>query len=100
VPAPPPRLRPDMTMSVDILVGRLDGALTLPSEAVRDLASGSPWVLLPKDGRAVRRDVTLGLRGTGMVEIAAGLSEGDFVLLPRSRALSPGQRVSYEPVGG
>lgn len=97
---PPPRLRPDMTVSVDILVGSVPSALVIPSEAVRDLGSNTPWVLVPLQGKAVRRDLKLGLRGTGMVQVHEGLNEGDLVLLPRAQKLSPGQRVAYDVAGG
>lgn len=100
VATPPPRLRPDMTVSVDVLVGRVDAALVVPSEAVRDLGGSAPWVLVPAEGKAVRRDIKLALRGMGMVEVLSGLAEGDLVLVPRGQKLSPGQRISHDPTGG
>ena len=93
VPQPPAYLRPGMTVSVEIEVGRRERALLLPTEAVQDAASEQPWVLVPEDGRAVRSDVTLGLRGEEQVEVAQGLAEGELVLLPSSKTLLPGQRV-------
>ncbi|RTL37390.1 MAG: efflux RND transporter periplasmic adaptor subunit, partial [Rhodocyclaceae bacterium] len=54
VPAPPDFLRPDMTVSVETITGRRDATLVLPSEAVRDLDGGKPWVLIARDGVAVR----------------------------------------------
>jgi len=93
VPQPPGYLRPGMTVSVEIEVGRRERALILPAEAVRDAASEQPWVLVPQDGRAVRKEVTLGLRGEDRVEVAEGLAEGEQVLLPSSKTLLPGQRV-------
>jgi hypothetical protein len=44
-------------------------------------------------GRAVRRDVTLGIRGEGAVEIESNLREGAEVVVSNGRALAPGQRV-------
>lgn len=92
VPQPPAYLRPGMTVSVEIEVGRKERALLLPTEAVRDTALEQPWVLVPEDGRAVRKDVTLGLRGEEQLDVAQGLSEGELVLLPSSKTV-PGQRV-------
>ncbi|KFE63479.1 efflux RND transporter periplasmic adaptor subunit [Hyalangium minutum] len=91
VPQPPGYLRPGMTVSVEIEVGRKERALLLPTEGVRDTASEQPWVLVPQDGRAVRKDVTLGLRGEEQVEVVQGLAEGELVLT--SSKLLPGQRV-------
>lgn len=91
VPAPPVFARPDMTVSVEIRVGRRDAALTLPSEAVHDLA-GRPWVLVIQDGRAARRDIGLGLVGSGMVEVTAGLHDGEAVI-PVAADVKAGQKV-------
>lgn len=93
VPEPPDYLRPGMTVSVEIEVGRRERALLLPLAAVRDAASQQPWVLVPENGRAARRDVTLGLRGEERAEVVQGVREGELVLLPPSRTLLPGQRV-------
>lgn len=90
LPQPPDYLRPGMTVSVDIEVGRRDGALLLPTGAVRDAASDAPWVLVLQDGRAARREVKLGLKGEGQVEVREGLQEGDVVMT--ARQVRPGQR--------
>lgn len=91
--AAPPVLRPDMTVSVDLTVASKPRVLTVPSDAVRDLSTSQPWVLVVEDGRLVRRDVELGIRGTGSVEIASGLEEGVPVVASPDPALRPGQRV-------
>lgn len=75
-------LRPDMTMTVEIEVGRTSSALVVPSWAIRDLGSDKPWVLVAEDGEAQRRDVELGLEGDDLVEVVSGLSEPDRVLSP------------------
>ena len=46
-----------------------------------------------QDGRIVQRDVKLGIRGEGSIEITAGLEEGAEVVLAEGQALVPGQRV-------
>ena len=93
---PPEYLRQDMTVSVDIEVARSPGALALPAEGVRDATGTTPWVLKIEDGRAVRRNVGLGLRGTGWVEIRSGLSPGDRVV-PAAATIRPGQRLRPVP---
>jgi len=85
VAAPPAFVKPDMTVSVEIKVGERPRALSLPAAAVREATSAHPWVMLIDAGRATRRPVTLGLRGTGVVEIAAGLDEGEAVIASGSR---------------
>ena len=96
VPEPPQYLRQDMTVSVDIEVARSPGALALPADAVRDATGAAPWVLLVEGGRAVRRKVELGLRGTGWVEIRSGLSAGDRVV-PAGAPIQPGTRLRPVP---
>ena len=92
VPSPPALLKQDMTVSVDIEVGRRPQALVLPSEAVRDAEGRSPWVLRLEQGdRAVRREVRLGLRSGGFTEVLEGLRSGDAVVL--GSAVQAGARV-------
>ncbi len=96
VPEPPQFLRPDMTVSVNVDVGGRDDALVLPAEAVRD-AGGTPWVLAVAQGRAERREVKLGLRGGGMIEILEGLAPGARVVAPSAGLVEPGARVRVHP---
>lgn len=96
VPQPPPFLRPDMTVSVEVVIGRKDAALSLPLEAVREVNSAAPWVMVDRDDHAHRLPVKVGLRGVGRVEITEGLAEGDLVILPAGGALE-GDRVRVKP---
>jgi HlyD family secretion protein len=93
VPNPPPFARPEMTVSVEMIVGRREQALLLPAEAVRGADGDAPHVLAIRDGRAERVPVMLGLRGVGTVEAASGVRDGDLVILP-STQVQPGDRVS------
>jgi HlyD family secretion protein len=95
VPERPPFLRPDMTVSVNIEVGRDPSALVIPSGAVRD-AGTEPWVLAVREGRTVRQPVKLGMRGEGSVQVLSGLQPGDAVVAPVA-TVGPGARVRAEP---
>ena len=95
--SPPAFLRPDMTVSVELVGGLKKDALVLPSGAVRDADREAPWVLALQDGVAVRLPVRLGLRGIGSVEILDGLKEGDAIIPPTEKA-SAGDRVRPGPV--
>jgi len=75
-------LRPDMTVTVEIEVGRAQSALVVPSWLIHDLGSEAPWLMLAKEGRAQRRDVKLGLEGDDLVEVVSGLSEDEQLLSP------------------
>ncbi len=92
VPRPPAFLRPDMTVSVEIITAQLADALMLGTDALRRDAAGQAFVLVVRDGRAVRVDVTPGLQGVGTTQIVKGLAAGDPVILPASSA-EAGDRV-------
>lgn len=99
VPEVPAYLRTDMTVSVNIEVGRHEHALLIPTSAVRDLASSKPWVWLftrgstQQLGRIQHRSVQLGLRSDDRVEITQGLQLGDLVISSEGQGLTAGQRV-------
>jgi HlyD family secretion protein len=95
-PHPPATLRPDMTVSVDLTVASKSNVLTLPTEAIHDAASATPWVFVVDRRRVTRREVTLGIVGEGQSEISSGLSEGDVVALAVTQALDQGQRVRVQ----
>jgi HlyD family secretion protein len=97
VPDPPPFLRPDMTVSVDLTVAAKRNVLAVPSEAVRGAATHAPWVLIVDGGRIATRRVALGIRGEGVTEILDGLEEGAEVVLESERLLADGQRVRAVP---
>ncbi len=98
-------LRPDMTATVEVLLGERDDTLVLPTWLVHDLGTRQPWALVSEDGVAVRHALVLGLEGTDTVEVVSGLTEADAVLPPtadveagdpvRHRAVQPAI-----PVGG
>ncbi|NLD68110.1 MAG: efflux RND transporter periplasmic adaptor subunit [Limnobacter sp.] len=96
VDEPPEFLRPDMTVSVEMIVGSRDDALLLPAWLLLDAdptaTAERGAVLAMRDGRARRTEVTLGLRGVGTVEVLDGLVEGDRVITPESGA-SDGESV-------
>ena len=92
VPEPPDYLRQDMTVSVDIESARRDGALVLPVRDVHDMLSGTPWLMVVRDGRAAKQPVTIGIRGNSNVEILGGAAEGDLAV-PATANLLTGQRL-------
>ena len=93
VPQPPAFLRQDMTVSVDIEVGRNADTVLLPSDAVHDASGAHPWVLVVRGRRAVRQAVRLGLRGNGRVEVLEGVAAGDALIPAADALVKPGQRV-------
>ena len=92
----PDFLRPEMTVSAELIGARRAAALVLPSAVIREADKSSPWVLVLRRGRAQRQRVELGLTGSGHSEILKGLQEGERVIAPTQGVL-PGDRVRPGP---
>ena len=93
VAAAPDFLRQDMTVSVNIQTGAQASAIVVPNDALADLDGERPHVWVVEQGRAVRRELQLGLRGLVQTQVTAGLQAGDWVLADAQTPLEPGQRV-------
>jgi HlyD family secretion protein len=91
VPQPPPFLRADMTVSIEIEVANRAGAIVVPLAAVHDAASEAPWVLVARDSVATRQPVRIGARTAADAEIVDGVPAGTLVLT--GSGVDPGQRV-------
>lgn len=94
----PAFLRQDMTVSVNIETGRRERALVVPNDALGAIDGNRAEVWLATDGRAVRREVTLGLRGLALSEVIEGLAPGDVVLADASAPVAGGQHVRTTPM--
>lgn len=73
------RLRPGMFLSVGLTVSERSDAVLVPEAAVVTEGERS-YVYVIADGKAERRDVRLGLRMAGEVEIREGLATGEQVV--------------------
>lgn len=87
----PAGLRQDMTVSVDIEIGRRERALSVPNEVLRGRRDDTATVHVLADGVVVARSVKLGLVGLERSEVVQGLSEGEL-LIAASNPLAPGSR--------
>ncbi len=94
VPDPPPLLRADMTVSIDIEVDARREARVVPASALRGPVGDTPWVLVVRDGRAERVEVRAGARGDAEIEIVDGLAPGERVVL--TPGIGAGDRVRPE----
>lgn len=90
VAAPPPFLREDMTLSMEVTTDRRERGLTLPATAVIG-AGAEARVRRLADGRVVEQPVRIGLRTLARLEIVDGLAAGDAVLAD-PLAIEPGAR--------
>jgi multidrug efflux pump subunit AcrA (membrane-fusion protein) len=91
---PPAELRPGLSADVEIVVARLDDALSVPSETVMS-KDGEPFVYVVANHRLVKRPVTTGHASWEATEIRSGLQEGDLVVTSLDvEGLAPGVRVT------
>jgi HlyD family secretion protein len=89
----PEFVRQGMTISVNVETGRRDRALVVPNDVLFATNDNNATVWGIEDGRAVRRQVQLGLRGLIQTEVTAGLRAGDWVLTAIPANLTDGDRV-------
>lgn len=92
-------LRPGQFVNVDIVTETLDERLTLPRTAV--LVDGAvPRVFTISDGRAVEREVELGVNQAERVEIRRGVAAGDTVVVVGQDNLQQGVTVNLLELDG
>jgi membrane fusion protein, copper/silver efflux system len=80
VPNPDEVLRPEMYVDADIEAGTPEAVLSVPESAVIDGGSRQVVLIDKGGGRFEPRDIKLGRRGGGFVEVASGISEGEAVV--------------------
>jgi HlyD family secretion protein len=106
---PPPGLRSGMSAEVNIVVAEKADALLVPAAAVLGMREAGPerqcrgtggqgacfegTVYVVARGRAIRREVTLGLRDARQVETLTGVSAGEQVVVLGGKGLRDGKRV-------
>jgi len=78
---PDAALRPDMYVDAEIDAGSPQPALAVPESAILDTGSRQAVFVDKGQGRFEPRDVKLGHRGGGYVEIRQGLAEGEPVVV-------------------
>lgn len=78
---PDAALLPDMYVDAEIGTGSQQSVLSVAESAVLDTGSRQAVLVEKGEGRFEPRDVKLGLRGGGYVEIRNGLAEGEPVVV-------------------
>ena len=81
LPNPDWALLHGMYVDAEISTGSPDAILTVPESAVLDSGSRQAVLIDKGDGRFEPREVKLGHRGEGFVEISDGVSEGEAVVV-------------------
>lgn len=73
------RIRPGMTVNMDILTDKKQNVLYLPYYVIKQ-ENGKKYVLVKRGEQTVKKEITSGLEGETRVEIIKGLEEGDKAL--------------------
>lgn len=92
VPNPDGRLRPGLFARVGIIFERRENAIMIPERALVPIQSRQT-VFVVENGIVSLRDVTLGGRKGGDVEITSGLSAGDTIITGGQMKLREGSAV-------
>lgn len=102
IPNPEHLLRPGLLMHVELLANPRQ-ALVLPEEALMPIGRENHVFVAEERGDqtvAVRRQVSIGSRRPGEVEILSGLSLGELVITHGGIRLSPNQPVTVRAIDG
>ncbi len=85
-------LRPGTFGDVMLDVKTRDAALAVPQSAILE----NRYVYIVQGGRAVKRDVSLGIQNTEWVEVLNGVAEGEVVIVDGNYGLEEGAAVRIE----
>jgi RND family efflux transporter MFP subunit len=82
-------LRPGTFGEVIIEVHSHENALVVPQKAILE----NKYIFIAQDGKAAKKEITLGLQNTTMVEISSGIAEGDLVIAEGNFGLEDGASI-------
>ena len=86
-------LKPGMFIEVRLATDVRAGAVVVPEDAILPL-QGADFVWVVQDGKATRREVEIGVRTPGFVEIQRGVTAGEQVVVGGLERLQEGAPVS------
>jgi RND family efflux transporter MFP subunit len=81
-------LKPGMSVEANIITREKPNALLVPADALQ-----GDIVFVVDGARARKRNVTVGIRGTRIIEILSGLADGERIASPAATDLKDGVRV-------
>lgn len=92
VPNPRRELQSGMFIEARLETARRPNATVVPEDAVSPM-QGLMFVWVIQDGKAMRKEVSLGVRTPGYVEVRSGVEPGDQVVVGGAERLSQGAEV-------
>jgi len=97
VPNPNYRLQPGMYADVRLEANSRPDALTVPVVAIQRNDNKTTVLVVDPQNHVQVRDVQLGVQSSNNIEILAGLSEGEKVIVGNLGAYQPGEVVTPKP---
>jgi RND family efflux transporter MFP subunit len=85
---------PGMFTRISLPVQTMKDAIIIPDSAVVITAEGDKVVFIVKDGKALRRKVSIGIEEMQAVQISDGIQVGDAVVISGNQKLQDGMEVS------
>jgi RND family efflux transporter MFP subunit len=82
-------LRPGTFGNIHIEVNSREGALAIPQNAILE----NRYVFVASGNKALRREVTIGLQSTTLVEVLNGIQEGELVIVEGNFGLEDGTEI-------
>jgi multidrug efflux pump subunit AcrA (membrane-fusion protein) len=82
-----------MFADVKITKGESGSAVVVPIESIVNLNGNNPHVFVVEDGKAVRKNIQIGISTDSRVEIIEGLNSDEEVIIRGQSSLENGQAV-------
>jgi membrane fusion protein (multidrug efflux system) len=92
IPNPDGTLKPGMLLTLQLTLARREAAILIPEEALVPQGE-KQYVFAVEDGHARRREVEIGTRMKGTVEIRSGIGADAVVLIGGTQLVRDGSRV-------
>ncbi|MHB8393434.1 MAG: efflux RND transporter periplasmic adaptor subunit [Candidatus Dormibacteria bacterium] len=80
----PPGLFAGASAQVGIVVQHVSHVLTVPASTVHGGGSGRTYVLVVRDGKAVKQTATIGATDTTLAQVSSGLTLGERVVIAQA----------------
>src|SRR5271166_249095 len=93
VPNPNYHLQPGMYADVRLSANSVSNALTVPIEAIQRTENKTSVLVVDAQNRVQSREVQVGVQSSNNVEILAGLTEGERVIVGNLGSYQPGEVV-------
>ena len=91
------RLKPGMFANLELVFQARSEAIVIPEQAISYRGDQALVVVMGQDGKAEYRDVGVGLRLSGTVEVTSGLTAGEIVVVEGYQKMSPGSQILISP---